>query len=91
MCPRLRRRHSETPAEALWCDACGSGPARRLRKRSGERPEEVLWRVVYGSAMARGLRKRYGATAAECYGSSPAGALLRDTCGSALVWRLRKR
>ena len=82
---RLRNRHGATPAEELSCDASGSGSAGRLRRRPGERPEEALWRVVYGSPMARGLRKRYGATPAERYGSSPAGALLRDTCGGALV------
>ena len=51
MARRLRRRYDETPAEALWRDACGSALTRRLRERCGATPVEALWRDACGSAV----------------------------------------
>ena len=42
MARRLRKRSDETPAEALWRDACGSAQAIHLRTRYGETPAEAL-------------------------------------------------
>ena len=42
MSRRLRKRFDETPAEALWRDACGSAQGRHLRTRYGKTPAEAL-------------------------------------------------
>ena len=45
MARRLGMRSGQTPAEALWHDACGSALVRRLRKRYDASSTEALWRV----------------------------------------------
>ena len=52
-----RLRSGPIPAEALWCEPCGSAITRRLRMRYGASCAEDLWRDACGSAMPRRLRK----------------------------------